>query len=127
MKLRRLFFIATTVALLCCGFAPSVSAQVSPQAERGTPPTDPRNPAMASQRFDQEKETLYAIFSENKSGASVEQQNRAYGAAKTYLQRYEGDNDLYVKEAKRFVADFDRKVSGYEIFTAYNSRNYAKA
>src|SRR6185295_5650037 len=127
MKLRRLFFTATTAALLCWGFAPSVSAQVTPQAERGAPPTDPRNPSMTSQRLDQEKETLYAIFSENKGGASVEQQQRAYGAAKSFLQRYEGDNDAYVKEAKKFVAAFDRRVSEYEILTTYNSRNYTNA
>jgi hypothetical protein len=126
MKMRRFLLTTTTAALLCWGFAPSVSAQVTPQAERGAPPTDPRNPSMTSQRFDQEKEILYAIFSENKSGASVEQQNRAYGAAKTYLQRYEGDNDVYVKEAKKFVADFDQRVNEYEILTTYNSRNYAK-
>ena len=116
MKLRRFFFTATTVALLFFSFALSISAQ-----------TDQRNPPMASQRFDQDKETLYAIFSENKSGASAEQQQRAYGAAKSFLQRYEGDNDFYVKEAKKFVADFDRKITEYEVFTAYGSRNYAKA
>lgn len=82
---------------------------------------------MASQRFDRDRETLYAIFSENKRGPSPDQQNRAYGAAKEYVRRYGGDPDSYVKEARKFVAEFEKGASQYEVYSAYAAKNYAKS
>lgn len=82
---------------------------------------------MTGQRFDRDKETLYAIFSENKRGLSPEQQKRAYGAAKEYVRRYGGDPDNYVKEARNFLKDFEKGISQYELYTAYSTKNYAKA
>jgi len=82
---------------------------------------------MTSQRFDRDKETLYAIFSESKRGLSPEQQQRAYGAAKEYARRYGGDNDTYSKEARRFVTEFENGINHYEAYAAYNAKNYAKA
>jgi hypothetical protein len=86
----------------------------------------PENPPMASLRLDQDKETLYAIFSEDKKGPSPEQQRRAYGAAKEYLRLYGGDNDNYSKEAKRFVGEFENGVREGGLYTAYAAKNYAK-
>ena len=116
--LKRVLLVITSVitALLLFGLASSVSGQ-----------TDSRNPPMASQRFDSDKESLYALFSENKEGISPEQQKRAYLAAKVFLRRYGGDNDNYAKEANEFLAKFEKKVSEDEIYAAYASRNYAKA
>jgi hypothetical protein len=91
------------------------------------PAPTPENPAMTSQRFDRDKETLYAIFSEHKRGPSPEQQQRAYGAAKEYVRRYGGDNDTYSKEAKKFVTEFEKGINRDEIYVAYNAKNYAKA
>jgi hypothetical protein len=113
---KRLFLSTVTAAALLLGFAVSISAQ-----------SDPRNPAMASQRFDNDKEYRYARFSEYKKSASPEQQRRAYQAAKSFLGIYEGDNDSYVKEAKRFVADFESKISQGELYPAFDAKNYTKA
>ena len=104
----------TATALLCFGLV-SVSGQ-----------TDARNPPMASQRFDNDKESLYALFSENKSGVSPEQQKRAYLAAKVFLRRYGGDKDNYAQEANQFIAAFEKRVSEDALFTTYSSKNYAK-
>jgi hypothetical protein len=103
------------------------AADVSAQMPGSTPAPTPENPAMASQRYDRDKETLYAIFSENKRGLSPEQQNRAYGAAKEFVRRYGGDRDSYAKEARNFVADFEKGISQFELFTAFNAKNYTKA
>jgi len=114
-----LFLIVITTALLLFGFAAGVSGQTAA-------PT-PENPPMTSQRFDSDKETLYAIFSENKRGLSPEQQNRAYRAAREFVRRYGGDNNTDVKEARKFVTDFEKAISQYEVYTAYGAKNYAKA
>jgi len=81
---------------------------------------------MTSQRFDQDKENLYAIFSQNKRGPSPEQLNRAYIAAREFGRRYGGDNDAYAKETKQFVIEFERGIRHDELFAAYNAKNYAK-
>lgn len=106
---------AMTAALLLCGFAVNVSAQ-----------SDPRNPAMATQRFDNDKDVRYARFSEYKKGVSPEQQKRAYQAARSFLQLYGGDNDHYAKEAKKFVADFEARMYQVDIYAAFDAKNYVK-
>lgn len=111
-KARQLFLTIITTALLLFVFAAGVSAQT--------------NPTMPSQRFDNDKETLYSVFSENKKGPSPEQQKRAYGAAKEFVRRYGGDNDTYAREAKTFVTNFERGISQYGLYTAYGAKNYAK-
>lgn len=82
---------------------------------------------MPSQLADKDKEALYAAFSENKRGLGIENHKRAYLAAKEFVRRYSGENDNYVKEAQKFLADFEKGVSQYELFTAYGAKNYAKA
>ena len=114
-KLPRLLPATIAAAVLLCGSAVSVHAQA-----------DPRNPAMASQRFDNDKDARYARFSEYKKGVSPEQQKRAYQAAKSFLQLYGGDNDFYAKEAKKFVADFEARMYQVDIYAAFDAKNYAK-
>ncbi|MEP6568642.1 MAG: hypothetical protein ABJC10_02625 [Acidobacteriota bacterium] len=116
MRKPRRVFPAITIISVLLGFAASVFAQ-----------SDPRNPAMASQRFDNDKEYRFARFSEYKKSPSPDQQKRAYLAAKSYLLLYAGDNDPYAKEAKQFVIEFDRKVSQSELYPAFDSKNYVKA
>ena len=82
---------------------------------------------MTGQSFDRDKETLYAIFSENKRGLSPEQRNRAYSAAKEYVRRYGGDEGTYVKETSRFVKEYENSAAQYKAFDAYNAKNYAKS
>lgn len=122
-KLVRTHAIVFSVLLLLLATAVVTSAQMP----GGTPAPTPENPAMTGQRFDRDKETLYAIFSENKRGLSPDQKSRAYAAAKQYLRRYGGDEDTYVREARKFVGDFEKGAAQYEAFTAYTAKNYVKS
>lgn len=106
---------AGTVVLLCFVFVSTVAAQA-----------DPRNPPVPSQRFDNDKEYRYSRFSEYKHSPSPEMQKRAYQAAKSYLLLYGGDNDIYVKEVKQFVADFDNKVIQAELYPSFDAGNYTR-
>ena len=81
---------------------------------------------MASQRFDNDKESRYALFSEYKKSVSPEQQKRAYLAAKNFLQLYGGDNDVYTREAEQFVAAFETRARQFELYRPFDARNYAK-
>jgi hypothetical protein len=120
-KARRLLTLTGALLLFAC------AGGVSAQMPGSTPAPTPENPAMAGQRFDRDKETLYAIFSENKRGLSPDQQKRAYGAAKEYVRRYGGDGDTYVREARNFLKEFEKGSSQFELFTAYSEKNYVKA
>ena len=115
--------ITAAAILLLLIFAVGVSAQ-SPAT---TPAPTPENPQMTSQKFDRDKEVLYAIFSENKKGLSPEQRQRAYGAAREYVRRYGGVSDSYVKEARKFVAEVENDINQGELYNAYTTKNYAKA
>lgn len=113
------FFVAViAITLLSFASAASVSAQN---------PMSPVNPPMASERFDNDRETLYGLFSANKRGLSPEQRERAYLAAREFMRRYGGDDDTYTKEAKSFIADYERGTKQYELYTAYSSKNFEKA
>ncbi|HKB68071.1 MAG TPA: hypothetical protein VKC61_19585 [Pyrinomonadaceae bacterium] len=81
---------------------------------------------MASQRFDNDKEYRYARFSEYKKSPSPEQQKRAYQAAKSFLRLYGGENDYYVKEVKQFVAEYDAKAGQFDLYAAFDAKNYVK-
>src|SRR5258705_13471071 len=116
MRKRQLLLLsAATTTLVLFAFAASVSAQ-----------SDTRNPAMDSQRFDNDKEYRYARFSEYKKSPSPEQQKRAYQAAKSFLRLYGGENDYYVKEVKQFVAEYDAKAGQFDLYAAFDAKNYAK-
>jgi hypothetical protein len=81
---------------------------------------------MAAQRLDNDKEYRYAQFSESKKSPSLEQQRRAYQAAKDFLRLYGGDNDFYAKEVKQFITEYDTRVGQFELYTAFDARKYAK-
>ena len=81
---------------------------------------------MAAQRLDNDKEYRYAQFSESKKSPSLEQQRRAYQAAKDFLRLYGGDNDYYAKEVKQFITEYDARVGQFELYTAFEARKYAK-
>lgn len=81
---------------------------------------------MPSQRFDNDKENLYAYFTECKKSPDPEQQKRAYQAAKHFIRLYGGDNDLYAKEATRFMAEYDAKVGQFDLYAVFDAKNYAK-
>ena len=115
-KLQLPLLSAATTALLLFGFASSISAQ--------TP--DPRNPVMASTRFDNDKENRYAQFLEWRKSLNPELQKRAYQAAKDFLRIYGGDNDYYAKEVKQFLAEHDAQLNQFELYAAFDAKNYAK-
>jgi hypothetical protein len=105
----RLFIgtIATVLLLACGAFAQS-------------------NPPMAAQQRDNEKESYYARFSELKKGPTAESQQLAYEAGKEYLKRFEGDRDADARAVRKFVNDYEQTIADYEVFTAYNARDYDK-
>src|SRR5262249_4687270 len=103
------FFIAT---LLLLTLASTSSAQ--------------RNPAMATQVSDTEKEQLYARYSENKKMANPERQRLAYEAALDYVKRFGEDVDSNLAELRRFVAQYERAMRSYLVNEAYVAKKYAK-
>jgi hypothetical protein len=115
MRKLQLLLSAATTTLVLFGFASSACAQ-----------SDPRNPPMASQSFDNDKDSRYARFSEYKKSPSPEQQERAYQAAKNFLILYGGDNDYYTKEVKQFVIEYDAKVGQFNLYAAFDAKNYKK-
>ena len=115
---RRLLLVAITISLL--GFALSISAQ-SP----GNPGA-PSNPTMVGRRLDDDKEALYAQFTDYKRNPNPEQQRYAYPTAKAYLRRFGGDTDNETKEVQRFVAEYERAMHEHELYAVYGAKNYLK-
>ena len=114
-ELQLLLLSVATTALLLFGFASSATAQ-----------SDPRNPTMTSQRFDRDKENRYAYFLECKKSPSLEKRKLAYQAAKDFLRIYGGDEDYFTKEVKQFLTEYDAQASQFELYTAFDAKNYAK-
>jgi hypothetical protein len=115
-KLQLLLLSSATTTLVLFGFASSVSAQAP----------DPRTPVMAAQRFDNDKESRYAYFTECKKSPNPDQRKRAYQAAKDFLRLYGGDNDYFAKEVKQFVIEYDAQVGQFGLYAAFDAKNYAK-
>ena len=115
-KLPLLLISLATAALVLFGCASSISAQAP----------DARNPVMAAQRYENDKENRYAYISECRKSPNPEQQKRAYQAAKDFLRIYGGDNDYYAKEVKQFLAEHDARVNQFELYAAFDAKNYAK-
>jgi hypothetical protein len=112
MKSSRSLIIGIAMAVLWFGVAARIAAQ--------------SNPAMTSKQSDNAKDDLYAQFSEYRKSINPEEQKLAYGAAKSYLIRFGGDNDHYAKEVQRFVDEYDRITRDREAFRAYGAKNYAR-
>jgi hypothetical protein len=117
----RLFLAAISAALLVEGFAAAISAQTLP-----TNPMNPTNPTMPGRRLDDDKEALYAQFTDYKKNPNPEQQRFAYPTAKEYLRRFGGERDAETREVHRFVTEYERAMHERELYTEYDSRNYAK-
>jgi hypothetical protein len=111
-KLSRFVVIAITTAVLWFGLTARISAQ--------------RNPTMPSQRSDNEKDSLYAQFSEYQRSINPDQQKLAYPAARVYLLKFGGDNDNYAREVQRFVDEYERGGRDFEVFKVYSAKNYVK-
>ena len=110
--------LTTSLVFVC-------SASVN--AQRGADPADRRNPVMTSDRNDANKDTLYSLFSENKKSPGPAQQRRAYEAAKEFVRRFGGENDLYTKETKKFVNEYEKGALEYQLVNAFNAKNYSKS
>lgn len=85
-----------------------------------------RNPPMAEQQRDAEKERYFAQFNDLKRVPSPDNQRRAHEAAVEYLKRFEGDKDPDARAVRKFVTEYERGARQYELFNSYNSKNYAK-
>jgi hypothetical protein len=112
MKLSRPVTIMVTTGLLWFGLAASISAQKPPIAPTPKP--------------DNEKELLYAAFSQSQKSISPVERKLAYPAAKAFLQKFGGDNDRYAKEVQGFVDEYERGMRDQEVFTAYGAKHYLK-
>jgi tetratricopeptide (TPR) repeat protein len=86
-----------------------------------------RNPTMSVQDRDTQKETSYARFSELSRGLTAESQRLAYEAGKRYLKQFEGDKDADARAVRKFVDEYEKNAGGYDVWTAYKVKNYAKA
>ncbi len=109
----RLVLVAIIGALFFCGFASSTAAQI--------------NPTMPSQSSDNNKENLYAQFTDYRKSLNPEERRLAYPAAKDYLRKFGGDNDSNAKDVQKFVTDYERALHDSDVFTAYTAKNYLKA
>jgi hypothetical protein len=108
---RLVFALISTVLLL--GLAASASAQI--------------NPTMPSQQADNNKENLYAQFSDYRKSVNPEERRLAYPAARDYLRKFGGDNDSNARDVQAFVTAYERALHDGDVFSAYTAKNYLKA
>lgn len=85
-----------------------------------------QNPTMSSGYLDNEKERLYARFTDYKRNPDPNQQRFAYPTAKEYLRRWGGESDSETKEVRRFVVEYERAMHGRDLLTAFEAKDYAK-
>jgi len=85
-----------------------------------------RNPTMAGQINDNEREELYARFAENKKIAIAERQRVAYETAVEYVKRFSQYSDAHLTEVRRFVTEYERVRGNFELHEAYVAKKYAK-
>lgn len=81
---------------------------------------------MTSGHLDDEKEALYARFTDYKRNPNAEQQRFAYPTAKEYLRRWGGQTDAETKEVHRWVAEYERAMNEGPLYAAYDAKNYRK-
>jgi hypothetical protein len=111
--------------LFSAGNAPA-RAQTTTTANPNAPPISPQNPSMASSKLDNDREGLYALWTDYKRNLNPEQQRFAYPTAKEYLRRWGGETDAETKEIKKWVAEYERQMYTRDMYTAYNAKGYAK-
>lgn len=122
----RRFFLIAGSAVLMIGIASAVCAQTTTTASPNMPSTSPQNPTMTSAYNDNDKETLYAKFTDYKRNPNAEQQRYAYPTAKEYLRRWGGDNSPETKEVRRWVTEYERAMHQDSLYAAYNGKKYAQ-
>jgi hypothetical protein len=81
---------------------------------------------MTSRHNDNEKEELYARFTDYKRNPNPEQQRFAYPIAKDYLRRWGGQTDAETKEVHRWVKEYERAMHQDGLYAAYNAKDYVK-
>ncbi len=101
-------------------------AQTTTTSNPDAPPISPQNPNMTSRGLDNDKEGLYALWTDYKRNLNPEQQRNAYPTAKEYLRRWGGETDAETKEVKKWVMEYERQMYARDMYTAYNARSYAK-
>jgi hypothetical protein len=112
-KSLRLIFIVMATGLMSFTVCVKVSAQ--------------RNPTMTSQATDSAKESLYDQFTEYRKSLNPDERRLAYPAAKDYLRKFGGDDDVYARDVQKFVTDYERAAHDGEIYVAYTAKDYTRA
>jgi hypothetical protein len=124
--------IKSPIAILLFGISILFAGEALAQAQTTTtsspnaPPISPQNPNMASRGLDNDKEGLYALWTDYKRNLNPEQQRYAYPTAKEYLRRWGGETDAETKEVKKWVAEYERQMYARDMYTAYDAKSYAK-
>ena len=102
---RTLFVSLSSISVMLL-LTMSISAQTTTTSSGGTAVQFPNNPAVASSYMDNEKEGVYARFTDFRRNVDPEQQRFAYPTAKAYLRRWGGEKDAETKEVIKWVAEY---------------------
>lgn len=119
------YILLSIGALVLCA-SPAAAQPPTTTANPNAPPISPVNPTMTSAHLDNEKEDLYARFTDYKRNPNPEQQRFAYPIAKDYLRRWGGGSDAETKEVRRWVTEYERAMHQGQLYAAYNAKDYAK-
>ena len=80
---------------------------------------------MAGTRNDNDKESLYAQWTDYKRNPNPEQQRFAYPTAKEYLRRFGGESTAEVKEIRKWLTEYERQAHQRDLYAAYSAKDYA--
>ncbi len=125
MKYSKLL-IATIISFVALLATSATSAQTTTTATPNLPPISPINPTMTSAYNDNEKESVYAKWTDYKRNPNAEQQRFAYPTAKEYLRRWGGEKDAETKEVQRWVTEYERQMYARDLYKAYDAKTYPK-
>ena len=112
--------------LVLCAASAAAQPPTPTTANPDAPPISPVNPTMTSRHLDNEREDLYARFTDYKRNPNPEQQRFAYPIAKDYLRRWGGGSDAETKEVRRWVTEYERAMNQGQLYAAYDTKNYIK-
>jgi hypothetical protein len=112
MKNIRASIVTLTLTVLCLVMSTPAFAQ--------------RNPTMAGQRDDAERDILYTQFAENKKLPIPEKQRLAYYAAKDYLKRFDDGRDEHASEMRKFVSEYEKVLKNFNVYSFYMDKKYLK-
>ena len=122
---RALFFSLSSISVLLL-LTTTSSAQTTTTAGGGSATQAPRNPSMTGSYMDNQKEDLYARFTDYKRNPNPEQQRFAYPIAKEYVRRWGGEKDAETREVIKWVAEYERQMHQTDLYAAYNAKKYAQ-